>query len=107
MLTAASLGVLARAVQDKSLVLAMYLNVPTTKLVNIRIDGDEKNIDNENQCLTMLQLWKQMRTTDKEKDKVADLQRGLKEAGFTEIAEVVEERAKENLEVTFDSLPAA
>ena len=107
MLTANSLNVLARATQDKAIVLAMYLNVPTTKLVNIRIESDEKNVDAENQCLNMLQYWKNMRATAKEKEKIADLARGLKEAGFAEIAEVVDERHKDNVELTSDSLPSS
>lgn len=106
MLTANSLNALAKALQSKSLVLSMYLNVPTTQLVKIRCAAEEKNSTEEEQCLEMLTFWKQMRATAKEREKVADLKRALTEAGFQEIAEVVDEKHKDHQELTPEMLPA-
>ena len=105
-MTANSLSALAKSVQSKSLVLAMYLNVPTTQLVKIRIAAEEKSTSDEEQCLEMLTFWKTMRATAKEREKVADLKRALTEAGFQEMAEVVDETHKDHQELTPEMLPA-
>ena len=55
----------------------------------------------------MLKYWKDMRGQAKDKDKIADLQRGLREAGFVEAADIVDERHKDNAELTTDCFPAA
>lgn len=104
-LSANSLGVLAKAVHSKGMVVAMYLNIPTTKLVNMQLDADEKNTSSEDRCLCMLQAWKRMRAGAKDRDRVHDLIRGIKEAGFVEMADVLEERSKDNIELTPDSIP--
>ena len=105
MLTANSLNALAKVLQGKSLMIAMYLNIPTTKLVQIRIAADEKSSSDEEQCLEMLTYWKTMRATAKEREKVHDLKRALTEAGFQEMAEVVDEKHKDHQELTPEMLP--
>ena len=61
----------------------------------------------EDQTLHFLQDWHQMRETAKEKDKVSDLERALRETGYQEIAEAVMDRHKEAMPLTSDCFPAA
>ena len=102
MLTPDSLAALGKNMAEKGLVLAMYLNIPTTRLVNLRLAGSEKNLSEDDMAIEMLTLWKTLRATAKDKDKVADLERALKEMGKTEHAEVLMEKYQADMELTAD-----
>lgn len=55
--------------------------------------------------LNMLLYWKLMRATAKDKDKVADLERALKELGNIEMAEIVKEKHAVNTELSPEDFP--
>ena len=69
-LTDASLAALARELYTQGLVIAMYLNIPTTTLVNFRLSVNERKMSEEDAFKLMLAHWKTMRVTAKEKEKV-------------------------------------
>ena len=73
----------------------------------MHLEGTASKVSQQDMCIAMLHHWREMRETAKEKDKVFDLERALKEAGYVEIADVVGERHKEGLELTADSFPVS
>ncbi|CAG5116895.1 unnamed protein product [Candidula unifasciata] len=108
-LTDASLTVLARGIgkeQLKGLEIAMYLNIPTTAIVNIinstttgfltdeGSEGDRIAVTSE--CL---QLWKKMTRESKTRDRVRDLERALKDIGKSELAELFAEYHQSGQEI--------
>lgn len=56
--------------QNKGLVYPMYLNIPTTQVVRMRLTGTEKENSEEDMCTALLLYWKKMRETARDKDKV-------------------------------------
>lgn len=84
---------------------AMYLNIPTSTLVNMELKANEKQTLGTDRTLTMLYYWKTMRATAKEKDKVLDLERAMREAGKQEVADVILDRHRDNMELTTDCFP--
>jgi hypothetical protein len=51
--------------------LAMYLNIPTTKLINIRLNGVLSDHTEQVITSTILTYWKMMRETVSDKDLVS------------------------------------
>ncbi|XP_062579310.1 uncharacterized protein LOC134241266 isoform X2 [Saccostrea cucullata] len=112
-----SLAVLSRelgAVDKYSgLMLGMYLNVPTTTIVNIANaasdDGysdvsDRTRIDTTQKILlTWKDSWKDMRPKIKEREKVKELARAVTEMGKSEMASVITDKHAENAELTADA----
>ncbi|XP_060067551.1 uncharacterized protein LOC132547767 [Ylistrum balloti] len=107
-----SLAILAKEIgQDdlNGLVLTMYLNVPNTDIVNIANGASECGLLNANESLRTettrkcLMHWKNMRAGAKEREKVKELDRALKELGKAEIADIVSERHSNNAELTPDA----
>ena len=107
MLSRDSLNALAREIGPGGLVLSMYLNIPTTRLVNIHLAGLEKGQGEDVMTMEMLMLWKELRATAKEKDKVHDLERALKEAGKLDHADIVMDKYQNESEMTADCFPAS
>ncbi|XP_033746073.1 uncharacterized protein LOC117331460 isoform X1 [Pecten maximus] len=107
-----SLAILAKEIgQDdlNGLVLTMCLNVPNTDIVNIANSASECGLLNANESLRSettrkcLLHWKSMRSGAKEREKVKELDRALKELGKAEIADIVSERHANNAELTPDA----
>lgn len=112
-----SLAVLSRELGalDKysGLMLGMYLNVPTTTIVNIANaasdDGyddvsDRTRIDTTQKILiTWKDSWKDMRPKIKEREKVKELARAVTEMGKSEMAAVITDKHGENAELTADA----
>ena len=73
----------------------------------MRLEGNASKCSEQDMCTSMLHHWRELRATAKEKDKVLDLERSLKELGFTEIADVINERHRDQLELTADSFPVS
>lgn len=100
-----SLENLAKELGDRGLVTAMYLNIPTTTLVHMLLAADIKQQSEQDQALNFLQQWKRMRESAKDRDKISDLERALREAGKLDAADVFADRARDNLELTADCFP--
>lgn len=107
-----SLAVLAKEIsQDdlNGLVLTLYLNVPNTDIVNIANSASEYGLQNANETARAevtrkcLLHWKNIRAGGKEREKVKELDRALKELGKAEIADIVTERHSNNAELTSDA----
>ena len=108
-----SLAVLARVVgaeQLNGLMLAMYLNIPNTSIVNLindqspnsgLIDASDKVMIETTQKLLL--YWKQIRSHSKDKDKLRELKTALEKLGKEEIRKVVEDKAADNVELTADA----
>ena len=73
--------------------------------MNISLNKKYNDSTQEQQALTLLQDWHQMRESAKEKDKVSDLERALRDTGYQEIADVVADRHKESMPLTSDCFP--
>ena len=78
----------------------MYLNVPTTQIVNFKISSDENQTPEAEFAQTLLLHWKKLRTNAKDKDKVTDLERALREMGKPDLAGILMDRHADNLELT-------
>ncbi|XP_021367555.1 uncharacterized protein LOC110459553 isoform X2 [Mizuhopecten yessoensis] len=107
-----SLAILAKEIGQEDLnglVLTMYLNVPNTDIVNIANGASECGLVDANESLRSettrkcLIHWKNMRAGVKEREKVKELDRALKELGKAEIADVVSERHSNNADLTPDA----
>lgn len=107
MLSKDSLTCLGNEIGDKGIVLGMYLNIPTTRLVRLRLAGLDKGQSESSMTTAILLLWKQLRAPAKEKEKVSDLERALKEAGKIDHAEVLLDKYQNEMELTADSFPAS
>ncbi|VDI41713.1 uncharacterized protein [Mytilus edulis] len=108
-----SLAVLARVVgvkQLKGLMLAMYLNIPNTSIINLINEqcpetglsdaNDKVMIETTQKCLL---YWKQIRSNSKDKDKLKELKTALEKLGEEDIRKVIEDKAADNLELTADA----
>jgi hypothetical protein len=104
-LSNASLTALGNEIAAKGLVLGMYLNIPTTRLVRLHLAGLEKGQSEGAITVSILLLWKQLRVTAKEKEKVQDLERALKEAGKVDHADVLMDRFQNDMELAPDCFP--
>ena len=108
-----SMAVLARVLgvkQQKGLMLAMYLNIPTTSIVNLineqspecgLIDANDKVMIETTQKLLL--YWRQIRSNSKDKDKLKELKTALEKLGEEDIRKVVEDKAADNVELTADA----
>lgn len=112
-LTNGSLAILAREISTEKhncIVFPMYLNIPTTTIVmTISCMSDRGLIGASDtikaELTTKLLLdWKANKApTVKDKEKVKELERGLKEMGLTEWADMVQEKHTSNTELTADA----
>ncbi|KAK2157596.1 hypothetical protein LSH36_188g05022 [Paralvinella palmiformis] len=93
--------------QNKGLVYPMYLNIPTTQVVRMRLTGTEKENSEEDMCTALLLYWKKMRETARDKDKVLDLERACRQMGELDIADTITDRHNNNMELSEDCFPAA
>ena len=98
-LTDDSLLALATALGDRTLMLVMYLNVPTTALIHLQVSGREAGQSPVQTAHGMLLHWRQLRALARERDKIADMDRALREMGRPEMATVFGERHQEGLEL--------
>ena len=85
----------------------MYLNMPTTRLVRLRIAGLKKEQTEATMTTNILYMWKELRAPAKEKDKVMDLERALKEAGKIDHAEILMDKYQNDQELTADCFPSS
>ncbi|XP_052801728.1 uncharacterized protein LOC128232287 isoform X2 [Mya arenaria] len=108
-LTDGSLAILAREIAtDKmnGLVMCMLLNIPTTVIVNAANGASDNGlIDATDTCKIettqkLLIDWKLSRAASKEKDKVRDLERALREMGKAEFADVINDKHANNVELS-------
>lgn len=111
-LTDGSLAILAREVgaeKVNGLVLCMYLNIPNTAIVNATIERSCNGLLDASDSviiettLNLLLSWKHLRAMSKDKDKVKDLERALKEMGKPEFADVINDKHANNVELTSDA----
>ncbi|ELU04033.1 hypothetical protein CAPTEDRAFT_19108 [Capitella teleta] len=105
-LTEASLSAFVKEFEANAMVVAMYLNIPTTTLVNFHLPVHANECSEGEAFLEVMKYWKQMRASAKEREKVADLDRALRELGKADHADVITERHKENMELTADCFPS-
>jgi len=107
-----SLAILAREIGgDKlnGLVLCMYLNIPTTTIViaancasdNGLIDANDTTKIETTQKLLL--TWKSLRVGCKEREKVRELEKALREMGKNEMADVVNDKHANQAELTSDA----
>ncbi|KAK3581911.1 hypothetical protein CHS0354_005518 [Potamilus streckersoni] len=111
-LTDGSLAVLAREVGAEKLnglILSMYLNIPNTTIVKFANEASDVGLisasDNMRAETTqrLLLHWKRLRVNSKDKEKVKDLERALKEIGRGDIAEVIIDKHANHAELTADA----
>merc|ERR1712165_94608 len=99
-LSDASLLCLAQDLGELTLRVAMYLNVPTLRLIQLQIAARERNWEQEDLTSRMLLAWKQQREGAKEKDKVLDLMRALRDNDKPDHADVVADKHKDDAELS-------
>merc|ERR1712226_1676384 len=97
---------LAKEMAPKAMVMAMYINIPTTTLVHMSLAASCKGTAEEAFSTELLLHWKKMRETAKEKDKVADMERALREMDKQELADVFMDRHQGQMELSADCFPA-
>ena len=111
-LTEGSLAVLAREIGGEKvngLVLCMYLNIPTTTIVNATNSASEFGLRYANDTTKiettqkLLLTWKSLRVGSKEKEKVKDLERALREMGKPDMADVINDKHANHTELTSDA----
>ncbi|KAL5013618.1 hypothetical protein ScPMuIL_007888 [Solemya velum] len=112
-LSDASINALARELGPEKLnciVLPMLLNLPTTKIVRITVEDSEIGLKEADDTLKIettrrcLLEWKAIRCNSKDKEKVKELERALREMGRPEVADVVVDKHSNNVEITSDAL---
>ncbi|KAL4223019.1 hypothetical protein ACF0H5_016497 [Mactra antiquata] len=108
-LTDGSLAILAREVAIEKLnglILCMYLNIPNTTIVNAANDASDKGLIDATDVMKieatqkLLLAWKTMRAGSKEKEKVKDLERALREMGKPEFADVINDKHANSIELS-------
>ena len=99
-----SLTCLAQSLGDSLLKVVMYLNVPTVTIINTQLKAREKEWPDTDLTTRLLLLWKEQRELAKDKDKVADLERALRDCGKAEMADVVSDKHRDGAELTPESL---
>lgn len=112
-LTDGSLAILAREIsleKNNCIVFPMYLNIPTTTIVMAANSMSDRGLicasDTIKAELTtkLLLGWKANKApTVKDKEKVKEIERGLKEMGLTDWAEMILEKYTSNTELTVDA----
>lgn len=80
-------------------------NVPTVTLINIQLRAQEKQQADEDTWSSMLLRWKEQRASAKEKEKVTELERALHDNDKVEMADTLQERFRDNAELTPDAFP--
>lgn len=87
----------------------MYLNIPTTTIVNATNEASATGLLDVNDTLIieatqrLLLTWKELRAGSKDKDKVKDLERALKEMGKSDFADVINDKHANNIELTSEA----
>ena len=74
--------------------------------VKMRLDGTAKGTSEEALAVQLLLYWKKMRDTAKDKDKVSDMERALREMDKQDMADVFLDRHQGQMEMTADCFPA-
>lgn len=93
------------------LMLAMYLNIPNTKIVNACNDISETGLrdaeaaDYVKVTDNLLRYWKLKRATVRDRRKVDELESALRAVGKNELADVLADRHQMNMEITADAFP--
>ncbi|XP_013412537.1 uncharacterized protein LOC106175202 [Lingula anatina] len=100
-LTQLSLSNLARHVDD-GMWLGMYLNIPTGTIVNFKNDYNRLGWTDAELAEHILLYWKSMRVAARDKDKVAELERAIRDIEKIEIADTLGDRFRNNQELTTD-----
>lgn len=106
-----SLSFLAREVAPEktaALCFLMYLNIPTARIIDLICDIENGFLSCDDAKKTSLLLtglirWKEMKCGCKEREKVKEMDRALRELGKTEIADVFMERHGNQTELTSDA----
>jgi len=107
-LTDGSLAILAREISVEKLnglVMCMYLNIPNTTIVEAANDATPKGLIDASDVIKteatqkLLLNWKRLKPNTKDKDKVKDLERALREMGKPEFADVINDKHANNLEL--------
>ncbi|RUS89601.1 hypothetical protein EGW08_002619 [Elysia chlorotica] len=111
-LTDASLTILAHGVggQDlKGLELAMYLNIPTTTIINcinevtsVALTDEGTENERSSVALSCILLWKSMTKDTKTRERVKSLEKALREIGKPDVADLFMERHQNNMELSGD-----
>ncbi|KAK3102419.1 hypothetical protein FSP39_011266, partial [Pinctada imbricata] len=110
-----SLAVLSRELGPEKyngLVLGMLLNIPTITLVRIANDASECGLKDASDktkvdaTQTILFKWRELRAGTKEREKVKELTRAIKEMGKEACAQMIAEKNIENVELTADAFAA-
>lgn len=111
-LTDKSLVLLAQGIgrQDlKGLELAMYLNIPTTTIINCIYEITDSSLTSENSendrvavASKCILLWKELTNESKNRDRIKNLDKALREIGKPDLADTVMERHSNNQELTND-----
>lgn len=89
--------------------MCMYLNIPNTAIVNAANEAtyrgliDPTDTDKIEATQKLLLNWKRSRAGSKEKDKVKDLERALREMGKPEFADVINDKHANNIELTSEA----
>ena len=90
----------------------MQLNIPNTRLVNIANEASSCGLKDASDKLkidvtqTILFTWRDLRAGAKERDKVKDLARAIKDMGKEPMAQMIAEKHTENVELTPDAFAA-
>jgi len=83
----------------------MYLNIPNTTIVEAANDATPKGLIDASDVIKteatqkLLLNWKRLKPNTKDKDKVKDLERALREMGKPEFADVINDKHANNLEL--------
>ena len=101
MLSESSLECLGKQLGSNAVVISMYLNIPTYKIISLQLSHS----DQSELGAALMQQWRLQRATAKDKDKVNELERALRDNEKAEIADVIVDKHKENQELTVDAIP--
>jgi len=108
-----SLSILAREIakeKEDGLVFAMYLCIPNTTIVHACNSASEVGLKDASEqlkietCQSLLLTWKGLKAGCKEREKVRELERALREMGKTEMADVINDKHANNVELTVEAL---
>ena len=100
-LSEASLACLGKQLGTQAVLISMYLNVPTYTIVSLQLTYE----DQAELGAALMQQWRLQRALAKDKDKVNELERALRDNGKPEVADVVVDKHKDNQELTIESIP--
>ncbi|THD27941.1 hypothetical protein D915_001306 [Fasciola hepatica] len=103
-LTDISLLNIAKALVDNDVRFYLLLNLPLTVVVQYFEEMRARNQRETAFKQRAMMTWKEMRTNKPDKEKVVDLEFALRESEHKELADILVERNRMNLEITRDLL---